>query len=266
MKLVKPAERSPLSQVFGDANAMGLWVFLSAVNEELGAILSSALGIPPMVAGLTVLCTGLALYEPICEIVGGKGASFNPSQNFAFAAAGKGAITLHALRSLAQAVGGVVGAGAALKMVPRPWQAKFGNYAHGVSPGASLLQGFCAEALLSFLLNIVILWAMETRHKRLAKLAPYIATVILIPAGAGYSGPFMNPAFAFSWFFHLKGAAMWEHISVFWGGCLLGSYLAGLAWFYLVSPPLKAKTAAKRGAPKARVAVNAGEVDVKKTS
>jgi hypothetical protein len=29
-----------------------------------------------------------------------QGASFNPSQNFAFAAAGKGAITLHALRSV----------------------------------------------------------------------------------------------------------------------------------------------------------------------
>jgi hypothetical protein len=42
------------------------------VHVQLGAILSSALGIPPMVAGLTVLCTGLALYEPICEIVGGK--------------------------------------------------------------------------------------------------------------------------------------------------------------------------------------------------
>ena len=38
---------------------------------------------------------------------------------------------------LAQAVGGVVGAGAALQMIPRPWQAKFGNYAHGVVPGSN---------------------------------------------------------------------------------------------------------------------------------
>lgn len=40
----------------------------------------------------------------------------------------------------------------------------------------------------------------------------------------------MNPAFAFSWFYHLKGADLWEHLIVFWGGCLSGSYVAGLAW------------------------------------
>ena len=42
------------------------------LRMQLGAMLSYALGIPPMVAGLTVLCTGLALYEPICSIVGGE--------------------------------------------------------------------------------------------------------------------------------------------------------------------------------------------------
>lgn len=63
-------------------------------------MLSDALGIPAMTAGLTVLCTGLALYEPVCKLVGGEGASFNPSQNFAFAAAGKGSIAFHTLRSV----------------------------------------------------------------------------------------------------------------------------------------------------------------------
>lgn len=226
----KPKERSSLSYVLGDANAMGLWVFLSAVNEELGAMASAALGISPMAAGLAVLCTGLALYEPLCAAVGGKGASFNPSQNFAFAAAGQGSLSFHAFRSLAQAVGGSLGAAAALKVIPSSWQSKFGNYAHGVMPGVTLSQGFLAEALLSFILNIVILWSMETRRKNVAKLAPYIATVILIPLGSGFSGPFMNPAFAFSWFFHLKGAQLWEHLLVFWIGCLSGSYLAGLLW------------------------------------
>ena len=84
-----------------------------------------------------------------------------------------------------------------------------------------------------------------------------------IPVGAGFSGPFMNPAFAFSWYYHLKGAGMWEHIAVYWGGCLIGSYLAGLAWHYLVKA--KRGNLAKGGAPKARVAVDAG-VGSKKTS
>jgi len=88
--------------------------------------------------------------------------------------------------------------------------------------------------------------------------------VLQIPAGAGFSGPFMNPAFAFSWFFHLKGARMWEHISVFWGGCLLGSYLAGLAWFYLVSK--SQRTSAEGRVPKNWVTVDAGKAKAKKTS
>ncbi len=69
-------------------------------TSQLGAIASAALGISPMTAGLAVLCTGLALYEPICAIVGGQGASFNPSQNFAFAAAGQGSLSFHAFRSV----------------------------------------------------------------------------------------------------------------------------------------------------------------------
>ena len=63
-------------------------------------MLASALGIPPLAAGLTVLCTGLALYDPLCGLVGGKGASFNPSQNFAFAAAGQGSLFIHICRSV----------------------------------------------------------------------------------------------------------------------------------------------------------------------
>lgn len=55
-----------------------------------------------MTGSLAVLCTGLALYEPVGELVGGKGVSFNPSQNFAFAAAGKGDIASHTLRSVSK--------------------------------------------------------------------------------------------------------------------------------------------------------------------
>lgn len=75
-----------------------------SVILQLGAMASAAFGIPPMTAGLAVLCTGLALYEPICKTVGGKGASFNPSQNFAFAAAGKGTFAVHAFRSVSSTI------------------------------------------------------------------------------------------------------------------------------------------------------------------
>lgn len=59
--------------------------------------------------------------------------------------------------------------------------------------------------------------------------------------GVEFSGPFMNPAFAFSWFYHLKGADLWEHIAVYWVGCLAGSYLAGLLWWFLTAPAKKVR-------------------------
>ena len=70
------------------------------VFVQLGAILSEWLEIPPMTAGLTVLCTGLALYDPICRRIGGDSASFSPAVNFALAGAGKGSLKQHALRSV----------------------------------------------------------------------------------------------------------------------------------------------------------------------
>lgn len=47
----------------------------------------------------------------------------------------------------------------------------------------------------------------------------------------------MNPAFAFSWFYHLRGTGLWEHVAVFWLGCLVGSYAAGLVWRVVTAPP-----------------------------
>lgn len=72
----------------------------TSVLLQLTVMLADALGVPGLVAGLTVLCTTLALYDPVCALVGGQGASFNPSQNFAFAAAGQGSLTIHCLRSV----------------------------------------------------------------------------------------------------------------------------------------------------------------------
>lgn len=67
---------------------------------QLSALLSDALGIQPLAAGLTVLCVGLALYEPVCAKLGNAQASFSPAVNFAQAGAGQGSLRHHTLRSV----------------------------------------------------------------------------------------------------------------------------------------------------------------------
>lgn len=89
---------------------------------------------------------------------------------------------------VAQTLGGVLGATAALRVIPQAWRGKFSNYAHGVVPGtmhpppeacnlgfmqglqrtltgagagSSILEGALTEAALAFALNIVILWSIS---------------------------------------------------------------------------------------------------------
>ena len=64
---------------------------------QLGGILAET-GIPSFAAGLAVLITGLALFDPVAQLVGGHGVSFNPATSACFAAAGKGSWRSHAQR------------------------------------------------------------------------------------------------------------------------------------------------------------------------
>ncbi len=43
-----------------------------------------------------------------------------------------------------------------------------------------------------------------TQYKALGALLPLVATVILVVAGSGLTGPSMNPAHAFSWNYFLQ--------------------------------------------------------------
>ena len=64
---------------------------------QLGGILAET-GMPSFAAGLAVLITGLALFDPVAQLVGGHGVSFNPATSACFAAAGKGSWRSHAQR------------------------------------------------------------------------------------------------------------------------------------------------------------------------
>ena len=66
---------------------------------QLGEMLSE-FGIPLLTATLCVIITGLALFEPLGQRLGGHGASWNPATNACFAAAGRGSPAQHAVRGV----------------------------------------------------------------------------------------------------------------------------------------------------------------------
>jgi aquaporin SIP len=54
--------------------------------------------------------------------------------------------------------------------------------------------------------------------------------------GAEYTGPSMNPAITFSWFWHMGGHDSYEHAAVFWAAPLIGGAVAGLLWAWAMGP------------------------------
>lgn len=235
-KLAK--ERSGLSLAVGDALATAFFVFVSSTFDEVAEIIGPALGMPALAAGLSVLVGGLIVFGPVADWLGGPGALFNPSHNLAFAALGQGKKRTHLMRMVFQIIGGVLGAVAALVFIPVSWQRNFYKMALGPRPGVSLRVAVLTEGLLTYLLNLVILYATSAENKYLAYWSPLVATVALVTTGAELTGPSMNPAFTFGWFAQLGTIAAREHFLVFWLGPLLGGLLAGLTWrAFVVTKP-----------------------------
>ena len=118
-------ERSGVSLAFGDAVATAFFVFVSSIFDEVRCvtwveqtfspsktvnrpsccqalqvadIIAAPLGLPGMVAGLSVLVAGLIIFGPVADWLGGPGALFNPSHNLAFAVLGDGKKRVHLMR------------------------------------------------------------------------------------------------------------------------------------------------------------------------
>ena len=64
---------------------------------------------------------------------------------------------------VAQAAGGAVGTAVALRWVPHDWQGRFRTFDQGPKPGVSLALGAACECILSFAINLVVLWSAHTR-------------------------------------------------------------------------------------------------------
>ncbi|XP_042431638.1 aquaporin SIP1-2-like [Zingiber officinale] len=231
----------------GDALITFVWMFCISGLGFATFLITAALEIQG--AHFSLLLTASLIFvivfafNVIADAMGG--ASFNPTGNAAFYAAGFGEDTLisMALRFPAQAAGAVGGLLALYEVMPP-------DYKHllvGPSLKVDLHTGAIAEGALTFVITTAVLWIIfKGPPSSLVKaLMITICTLGVITAGDSYTGPSMNPANAYGWAYLNNRHNNWEQFYVYWICPFIGAISAG--WLFRVvfppRPPVKAKKA-----------------------
>lgn len=236
-----------VKEAIGDALLTSMWVFSAPMMGVLTTIIAAYLGVQTNpLAGLfitTIIATILVLLFSLIGAALG-GASFNPSTTLSFYTAGlkpESSLISLAARFPAQAAGGVGGAKAILQLMPIQYKHRL----KGPFLQVDLHTGAIAEGLLTFLINFTILFVVIRGPKNplLKVWLIAVATMGLVVAGSGYTGPSMNPANAFGWAFLNDRHNTWKHFYVYWICPFAGSALAALIFRFLFLSPIKQKKA-----------------------
>ncbi|KAK7364673.1 hypothetical protein VNO80_13414 [Phaseolus coccineus] len=235
---------SVIKAAIGDLVLTFLWVLFSSMLGLATDVIKTALDLRHAsyngfdYAGAVIITSLIFILVTIFTFIGNAlgGASFNPTGNASSYAAGVGDDTLFsmALRFPAQVLGSVGGVLAVMEYMPQ----KYRHLIAGPSLKVSLHTGALAEGVLTFVITFVVLLIMikGPRSAAAKTLWMAISTVVLITIGASYTGPAMNPAFAFGWAYFEKWHDRWDHFYVYWICPFVGSILA--AWlFRIVFPP-----------------------------
>ncbi|CAI5501828.1 unnamed protein product [Closterium sp. Naga37s-1] len=175
------------------------------------------------------------------------GASYNPLTNLINYLADEDDETALGLllRLPAQAGGMVIGAMLTWTFIPESLKHTVNGPA--LPPGVSVLAGATAEFTLTFLLFLVVMWTLflGPRSDRLKEFIMVSATIVAIAAGMRFSGPSLNPLFAFGWVYTLDQEMSVQHFIVYWAAPTAGAVLAA-AFYRIYLKPHKAALEAKR--------------------
>ncbi|XP_061351256.1 aquaporin SIP1-2-like [Gastrolobium bilobum] len=235
---------SAIKAAIGDAVLTFAWVFFSSMLGLITSAITKALDLqyvsyngfdyPSVMITTSLIFVLVFIFTIIGNALGG--ASFNPTGNASFYAAGLGSDTLFsmALRFPAQALGAVGGALAIMEVMPPKYRHMIG----GPSLKVDLHTGAVAEGVLTFVISFVVLFIMlrGPRSEFVKTWLMAMSTVALIIAGSAYTGPSMNPAFAFGWAYLDNWHNTWDQFYVYWIAPFIGAILA--AWFFrIVFPP-----------------------------
>ncbi|GBF93218.1 aquaporin-like [Raphidocelis subcapitata] len=230
----------------GDFSMSCIFVALMSLTAEAAEALSGITGIGELPLSIGITVAALLAFGPVCALWGG--ALFNPVHNIAFIAAGKDTARLNVARMAAQVAGALLGASLAVTMLPEFLKDHFHKIPGGLVEGVPLPVGMACEALLGCVLNLVVLLAMETSNKLVAKVLPICVTIGLVFIGSGYSGPGLNPIMLLSFFIHYsEGKSPFDHFLLYWVAPFAGAFLGGLIWRLTHGPGVgQAKKPAKR--------------------
>lgn len=229
----------------GDFLLTSMWVFSMPFLRILTAKIAAFLGVQALpFAGLFITTILVSTLVAIFSLIGNAfgGASFNPSASLTFYAAGLKkdfSLLAMAVRFPAQAAGGLAGVKTILGVIPEEYRKIF----KGPSLKVDLHTGALAEGVLTFVLSLALLLILIKGPKNpLLKLwLMAFSTVGLVPTGAKYTGPSMNPANAFGWAYVNNWHDSWDLYYVYWIGPLVGATLAGWVFRFLFSPPTTTK-------------------------
>ncbi|XVF42459.1 hypothetical protein PTKIN_Ptkin01aG0365000 [Pterospermum kingtungense] len=187
----------PIKLAIGDMLITFMWVFISSTFGLLSSFIASAIGVQtiawaPIVIITFIIFVFVFIFTLIGEFLGG--ASFNPTGNASFYAAGVGDDSLisMALRFPAQAAGAVGGALAIMEVMPD----KYKHMIEGPALKVDTHTGAIAEGVLTLVITFVVLLIL-LRGPQNAIFKTWllaVATVAIIMPGAAYTGPSLNPA------------------------------------------------------------------------
>lgn len=177
------------------------------------------------------------MFAVLAELLGG--ASFNPLANISNFAAGEGKETLLTLllRIPAQTAGMQIGAWLTWHFVV-PHTHRHTLEGPVIKPGVNTAVGALTEFSLVLFLNTLVLYIFFGRPSSVGQKAAVLlpATLVAIMAGAAFTGPSMNPLFAFSWAYHHNRHTSLDHFLVYWIAPISGAVLAGLVFRWFLKP------------------------------
>ncbi|MCC6860308.1 MAG: aquaporin [Bryobacterales bacterium] len=171
------------------------------------------------------------IYSPLGQRSGGH---FNPSVTLTYWLLGKVEPWDAAFYIAAQFLGGILGVLTAALLIGLPLSHSAVNHVVTVPGPGGAGAAFQAEALISFLLMLVVLQA--TNSRRLARFTPVFAGLLVaayITLEAPFSGMSMNPARTFGSAF---SAREWTALWVYFTAPPLGMILAGLFYRFRRGP------------------------------
>ncbi|CAL5185517.1 unnamed protein product [Lathyrus oleraceus] len=237
-----------------DAVLTFIWVFISSTlglvtTEILKAfnlefVSYNGVNYPFIIITTLLIFVIIFTFTAIGNAMGG--ASFNPTGNASFYAAGLGSDTLFsmALRFPAQALGAVGGAMAIMEVMPPKYRHMIG----GPVLKVDLHTGAIAEGVLTFVITFVVLFIIikGPRSEFLKTLMMSISTVAVIVAGSAYTGPSMNPILAYGWAYLDNWHHTWDQFYVYWICPFIGAILA--AWLFRAVFPAPPKVVKQKKA------------------